>query len=121
MTRRLAHLPITILDPWRDDWDSTWVERESDQRFASQTRWELENQERVDLVAVYFHPKSEAPVSFLELGLAVARGEGKVVVCCSEDFYRRGNVEIVCGRYGVKLADTYEEFVRDVIEKLERQ
>lgn len=44
----------------------------------------------------------------------------KLVVCCPEGFWRRGNVQVVCGRYGVKLVETLDE-LRGVVEaRLER-
>ncbi|KAI0708808.1 hypothetical protein C8T65DRAFT_718414 [Cerioporus squamosus] len=116
MIRRLQHLPITIFDPWRDDWDSSWVHRKYDERFATQTRWELENLRRADIIAVYLAPGSEAPVSLLEFGLcAKAR---KVVVCCPDGFYRKGNVEIVCEDENIPLVDTFDEFVLAIIHEL---
>ncbi|KAI0741624.1 hypothetical protein C8Q80DRAFT_146033 [Daedaleopsis nitida] len=117
MAHRLSHLPVTVLDPWRDDWDSNWVQRKSDERFAAQTRWELENQERADVVSFYFHPKSDAPVSLLELGLSAHTG--KVLVCCPDGFRRKGNVEIVCERMGIPLLETFDDLVKAVAERLQ--
>lgn len=117
MVQRLQHLPITILDPWRDDWDSSWAERKSDEKFAAQVQWELDNLERVDVIALYLAPNTEAPISLLELGLF--GGTKNVVVCCPEEFYLKGNVEIVCERLGVPLVVTFEDFVKAVIEKLQ--
>ncbi|KAI0794089.1 hypothetical protein C8Q74DRAFT_556148 [Fomes fomentarius] len=117
MVRRLQHLPIAILDPWRDDWDSTWSERKSNAKFAAQVQWELDNLERVDVIALYLVPNTEAPISLLELGL-FGRTK-KVVVCCPDEFYLKGNVvEIVCERLGVPLVVTFEVFVKTVIDKL---
>ncbi|RDX48163.1 hypothetical protein OH76DRAFT_1557250 [Lentinus brumalis] len=115
MIRRLEHLPVTIFDPWRDDWDNTWIQRKHDERFATQTRWELENLRRADIIAVYFAPRSEASVSLLEFGLSA---EAKtVVVCCPDGFHRKGNIEILCEEE-IQLVDTFGEFVLAVIEKL---
>ncbi|RPD64191.1 hypothetical protein L227DRAFT_571762 [Lentinus tigrinus ALCF2SS1-6] len=116
MIRRLNHLPVTIFDPWRDDWDSSWVERKSDERFATQTRWELANLRRADVVVVYLAPGSEAVVSLLEFGLSAK--EKKVVVCCPDGFYRKGNVEIVCEEQHIPIVHDFDDLVQTVIHEL---
>ena len=78
--------------------------------------WELEQLERADVVAMYLDPATKAPVSLLELGL-FARS-GRVVVGCPPAFYRRGNVEIVCARYGAALTDTLDDMLDAVIARL---
>jgi Nucleoside 2-deoxyribosyltransferase like len=96
----LAHLPVTIWNPRRDAWDASWRQSIDEPRFRQQVEWELEAQERADVVAMYFAPETRAPITLLELGL-FARS-GKLIVCCPDGFWRRGNVEIVCQRYGIR-------------------
>jgi Nucleoside 2-deoxyribosyltransferase like len=95
----LADEPVTFWNPRRDDWDASWRQAIEDPQFRGQVEWELEAQERADGIAMYIAPETRAPVTLLELGL-FARSS-KLVVCCPEGFWRRGNVEIVCRRYGV--------------------
>ncbi len=99
LERALADLSITILNPRRDDWDASWPQRADHPQFRGQVEWELAAQERADLIAMYFAPDTQAPITLLELGL-FARG-GRLVVCCPGGFWRKGNVDIVCARYGV--------------------
>ena len=91
---------------------------ESDPRFKEQTIWELDQQKRADVVAVCLLPGTEAPVSLLELGLAAQRGVA--VVCCPEEFARRGNVEIVCARLSLPLVETLDEFIQQIMGRLTR-
>lgn len=65
--------------------------------------WELEMQERADVVVVYFGSATDAPVSLLEFGLSAR--SGRAVVACEAGYRKRGNVEIVCRRYGVEMVD----------------
>ena len=81
--RQLEHLPITIFNPLREDWNDSWVERKTDPQFYKQVEWELAAQERADIVAIYLQPGTGSPISLLELGLS-ARVKGKVVVCSPE-------------------------------------
>src|SRR5436190_20980619 len=71
LTDSLRHLPITILNPFRLDWDSSWKEDIADDRFREQVEWELDYQEKADIIVTYFDPDTEAPVTLLELGLFV--------------------------------------------------
>ncbi|KAJ7686652.1 hypothetical protein B0H17DRAFT_1204078 [Mycena rosella] len=116
LTERVSHLPITVLNPRRDDWDSSWKQTAADPQFRAQVEWELEQQERCDVIAMYFDPNTKAPISLLELGLFAA--SGKMVVCCPDGFYRKGNVEIVCERAKIPLVHTLDQLIDKVIERL---
>ena len=98
----LADLDVVILNPRRRAWDASWKQSLDEPRFVEQVAWELEGQERSSVIALYLAPTTRSPISLLELGL-FARS-GKLVVCCPEGFWRRGNVDIVCQRYGVSRA-----------------
>jgi len=99
-----------ILNPRRDDWDSSWKQEIGDPQFYGQVSWELSAMERADLIVFYFSPATQSPVSMLELGL-FARS-GKIVVCCPEGFWRKGNIDIVCERYGVTQADSLKDLIQ---------
>jgi hypothetical protein len=105
----LAHRAITILNPRRDEWDASWEQAIGNPQFRAQVEWELEAQERADMIAMYFDPATQAPITLLELGL-FARG-GRLVVCCPPGFWRKGNVDVVCARYGIPQAATLDELI----------
>ena len=96
----LADCEVVIFNPRRDDWDSSWKQSIDDPQFREQVEWELDALERADVIVMYFDPGSKSPISLLELGL-FARS-GKMVVCCPQGFWRKGNVDIVCAKYGIK-------------------
>ncbi len=108
---------VCILNPRRDDWDSSWKQEIGDPQFHEQVSWELNAMERADLIVFYFSPETKSPVSMLELGL-YARS-GKILVCCPEGFWRKGNVDIVCERYNVKRVNNLETII-DYIENNKR-
>ncbi|TVY71523.1 hypothetical protein LSUE1_G005371 [Lachnellula suecica] len=116
LTTSLSHLPVTILNPLRLDWDSSWREELSSPQFVQQVNWELDALERADVVVVHFGPLAKAPITLMELGLA-ARGQ-RVVVCCPEGYWKRGNVLVVCGRLGIPVVDTLEQLTQEVLGKL---
>ncbi|KKY31937.1 hypothetical protein UCDDA912_g08069 [Diaporthe ampelina] len=117
LRQRLTATSLTIFDPFQPRWDSTWREDvDEDPRFAAQVGWELAAQDRATAVAVFFHADSRAPVSLLELGLCAR--SGKAVVGCEPGYWKRGNVQAVCRRYGVPLADSLGGLADIAAEKL---
>jgi hypothetical protein len=100
----------TLINPRRVDWDSSWHD-DSDQ-FNEQVHWELNNLEDADVIIMNFLPESKSPISLLELGLFAS--SGRIMVCCPNEFYRYGNVKIVCQRKGIPLFDTIEELIEEL-------
>jgi hypothetical protein len=107
---------ITILNPRRDAWDATWRQRIDNPQFRAQVEWELAAQERATLIAMYFAPATKSPVTLLELGL-FARS-GRLVVCCPDGYWRKGNVEIVCARYGVPMVENLDALIRYTLKAI---
>lgn len=84
--------------------------------FRDQVAWELDMREAADVVAVYFGPEAKATITLLELGLT-AHTE-KAIVCCPAGYWKRGNVQAVCERFGVQMVESIEELARGVLERL---
>ena len=97
---------IIILNPRREDWDPNWDQSSNNPEFVEQVNWELNGLDDAELIIVVFTKDSEAPISFLELGLHAKNGN--VVVICEEGFYRSGNIEIVCKRYNIPLYKSFD-------------
>jgi hypothetical protein len=116
LTGRLADLDVMVLNPRRVEWDPSWTQSIDESKFLEQVEWELDGLDRADLIAMWLEPKTLSPITLLEFGLH-ARG-GRLVVGCPPGFWRRGNVEVVCARYGIQLLPTFEEFVTAVRGKL---
>jgi hypothetical protein len=115
----LTDLPVAVLNPRRDEWDASWEQSIGNPDFRGQVEWELAGLERATVVAMYFDPATRSPVTLLELGL-LARS-GRLTVCCPPGFWRRGNVEVVCARYGVPLTGELTELVRVVRERVKAE
>ena len=119
LARALADLDVTLLNPRRDEWDASWEQSIGNPLFREQVEWELAGLEQSSLVAMYFAPATRAPVTLLELGLCAR--SGKLLVCCPEGYWRRGNVEVVCARYGVPLLPSLEELATAVRSRVTTQ
>lgn len=116
LERALADLPVAVLNPRRNEWDASWEQSIDNPLFRGQVEWELEGLEQATVVAMYFAPATQAPITLLELGL-LARS-GKLIVCCPPGFWRRGNVEVVCARYGVPIVTNLSELAQAIRERI---
>lgn len=106
---------IVLYNPRRESWDDSWVRDINNTQFKEQVEWELHAMEAADLIIMYFASETQSPVTLLELGL-FARS-GKLIVCCPEGFWRKGNVDIVCDKYEVQQVNTIEEIVQTIYLK----
>ncbi len=98
ITKELSEFEdVIILNPRREDWDSSWEQSIDNNKFVEQVEWELEAQEKADYIIMNFVEDTKSPISLLELGL-FARS-GKLFVCCPRKFWRKGNVDVVCRKY----------------------
>lgn len=112
----LERLPVMIFNPRRDDWNKDWKQDISNPPFKDQVLWEMEYLDRVDVIALFFQPGTMSPISLLELGLLVK--EKKLIVCCPEGFWRRGNVQVICERFKIPLVENIEELAEQVKGRL---
>jgi nucleoside 2-deoxyribosyltransferase len=93
---------LTVLNPRRKDWDSSWKQDPANPQFREQVEWELNGLEAADIVFFYFDPKTQSPISLMELGLMLGKSK-EVVVCCPKEFHRWANVVITCQSEGVEV------------------
>lgn len=107
---------ITFFNPRRDYWDASWKQEISNPKFKEQVSWELDALDQADVIVMYFDPATKSPISLLELGLFA--NSKKLVVCCPEGFWRKGNVDIVCERYMVEQAPTLEILINKISLRL---
>ena len=111
ITEFLSEKPYTILNPRREEWDSSWEQKIENPQFYQQVNWELDALNKSDIIILYLLPDSKSPISLLELGLYAS--SGKLLVCCPEGFWRKGNVEIVCERYNIPLYENIGNLLED--------
>lgn len=107
---------ITIYNPRRNSWDSSWEQRINNPQFNHQVNWELDRLEESGTIFMYFDPKTKSPISLLELGLFAS--SSKLLVVCPDGFWRKGNVEIVCDRNNIELFNSIEQSLETLKRKL---
>ena len=112
--RLLADSHYVILNPRRDDWDSTWEQKISNPKFYEQVTWELQGIEDSEYILMYFDPSTKSPITLLELGLIAGISPEKLIVVCPEGFWRKGNVDIICDRYRITTSETIEDAIHKI-------
>ena len=101
-----------ILNPRRDDWDSSWTQSKDNPEFKKQVKWELYGLENAKIIVMYFEPGTKSPISLLELGLH-AKSE-KIIVCCPNGYIKKGNVEVTCDYYGIPLVESFDKLIKEI-------
>jgi len=105
---------ITFFNPRRDDWDDSWEQSITNEKFRKQVEWELRSLNKANKIVMYFDKDSLSPITLLELGLH-ARADN-LCVCCPDGYWRKGNVEIICEKYHIPMVETIDELVTFIKE-----
>ncbi|KAL5442280.1 hypothetical protein PMIN06_013154 [Paraphaeosphaeria minitans] len=109
LENQLCDLPITLCNPRRGEWDPAVTQQARNAAFREQVEWELGALTSASVICFFFDHATMSPVSLMELGLWAH--SKKVVVCCNGEYWKGGNVHIVCERYGVPVVETFKELV----------
>jgi len=107
VANRFENHHVTLYNPRRDEWDSSWKQEQKESKFNEQVNWEMNNLEDCDIIFMYLDPNTKSPISLLELGLHAS--SGKMIVVCPDGFWRKGNVDIVCTRFNIPLFNSLED------------
>ena len=106
-----------MYNPYRADWDRSWREDINFTPYQEQVEWEFDKQDKADIVVVYFHLATQAPVSLLEFGIC-ARVPGKAIVVYSEGYWKKGNLQIVCKKFGVEMVNSIDRLREAIVKRL---
>ena len=103
---------IIIFNPRRDDWNSDFGTEEVEK----QIRWEQNKLDEADIIVMYFDDNSKSPISLLELGLYGPHG--KMIVFCTDKFYRFSNIKLTCEKFLIPLIQTTD--ISEVSKEIEK-
>lgn len=120
---------LVIFNPRRKNWDANWVQSINNPEFNEQVTWEMDQLDKADLIFFNFCKDTKSPISLLELGLMAHYSTPKafmhfqlkakeIIVCCPDGFWRKGNVEMVCARYNLKLYNHFSQALQGLEESL---
>lgn len=116
---KLNPRPVSIFNPRRKDWDSSWTQDLNNPQFFEQVSWELDMLDKSDIIGMYFSGDTKSPISLLELGLHAS--SGKMIVCCPNEFWRKGNIDVVCQRYGVPVYTNYQTWLIALTNRIDNE
>ncbi len=116
VAKRMEQFDCTIFNPRRTEWDSSWKQEQRQDQFNEQVNWEMNYLDQSKIIFMYLSPETKSPISLLELGLHAA--SGKMIVVCPDGFWRKGNVEIVCARYGIPMYEDIESGIGALATKV---
>ena len=108
---------LRVLNPRRDDFDTSTEQSIDNPYFKEQVMWELAGLECANFILMYFHPDTKAPITLLELGLYADRQA--IIVVCPDGFWRKGNVEVICDVYDIPLYTSLEEGIAKIREDID--
>lgn len=112
LVEELNDREIAFLNPRREEWDSSWEQSIFNAQFRGQVEWELNAMEEADLIVLYLDPNTKSPISLLELGIHAR--SNKLIVCCPEGFYRKGNIDVTCNYYNIPQVNDLKELICEV-------
>jgi hypothetical protein len=114
VVKHLSDLDVTILNPRRDNWDSSLEQTKDNPKFKEQVLWELTAMEAANLIVFVFARDSKSPITFYELGKFSEQMEVAVLVCAEEGFYRQGNLDIYCEYYNIPVYHSIDNILVDL-------
>jgi hypothetical protein len=109
LPKRFEQMNVLFYNPRRDEWDASWKQEQKNSQFNQQVNWEMNKLDESDIIFMYFSPETKSPISLLELG-AYGRSR-KMIVCCPNGFWRKGNVEIFCTRYNIPFFENLDDAI----------
>lgn len=113
---KLSNVDIIIFNPRRDNWNINWEQSINNIDFVEQVEWELDSLNKSDIIIMYLDPNTKSPISLLELGLYAH--SNKIIVCCPDGFYRKGNVDVVCRYYNIPVYESIDDMINYILNRL---
>jgi hypothetical protein len=111
---------LAIFSPRRDKWDTSLEQSITNETFRFQVTWEQKYIDECNIVLLYLLANTKSPISLLELGQLsrhqkLTNGKDKhTIVVCPKEFWRHGNVEMVCLLYKLPLYETLAEGIAHI-------
>jgi len=95
-----CNIQFELFNPRREKWDKN----SSDKIVEEQIKWEQNHLDEADLIIMVFSDDSQSPITLLELGLYAE--SGKLIVFCTDKFWRYNNVHLTCEKYLIPLVNS---------------
>lgn len=108
-----------FFNPRRKSWDRNIVQSINNPEFKKQVNWELNyilfnNYQFEHYIIFNFEGNTVSPISLLELGLVSGKKIKNVFVNCSTNYWRKGNVEIICDYSNIPLTSSLDDLITNI-------
>jgi hypothetical protein len=110
---------VVVYNPRRLEWNSGWVQSIDNPEFKRQVNWELDRIELADIVFFYIDPNTASIITMAEWGHVYK--SGRVVITCPKGYFRRGNIEVMADRAGIRVNETFDEGIAELKDRIERK
>lgn len=101
---------VIVFNPRRDNWNKN----ANVDTLREQINWEQEHLLNSSIIVMVLLDDSKSPVSLMELGEFC--DSQKIVVFCTENFYRFENVKDLCERFEIPLFETND--INEIADKV---
>lgn len=103
-----------IYNPRRPDWDSSWEQGIDAPEFNAQVNWELDMIFHADLILFCFDKNTKSAITLQEHGICSVLKPQACHVYCPDEFWRKGNVDILSERAGMASYSTFSTLIAGV-------
>ena len=114
VSEKLSDYALNIYNPRRDKWEGSLEQNMDNIDLKNQINWELDALEKSDFILMNILGNSQSPITLLEFGMFAK--SGKLLVCCPKEFYRYGNIQVMCYRYNVPLYNNVDDLLNDFLK-----
>ena len=97
---QLNNVYLNIFNPRRSNWNANPTKED----LEYQIKWEQEHLDKADIICMVLSDNSKSPITLLEMGLYA--NSGKLIVFCTNKFYRYDNVRLTCEKYLIPLVQS---------------
>ncbi len=78
--------------------------------------WELDHLNIANIIAVYFEPGDPSPNGLITLGMFAKTD--RLIVCCQEDFYKKGDIDHLCEQENIHQVETLDLLIANTIARI---
>ena len=103
---------FTIFNPRR----KTWKKNATKEDLEYQIKWEQDHLDEANLIIMNIADNSKSPITLLEMGLYAT--SGKLIVFCTDKFYRYDNVRLTCEKYMIPMVNSTK--VTDIVKEIQK-
>lgn len=109
---------IYIFNPRRLDFDKDQEQSINNEYFNTQVNWELDYLDLCQIRIFNFEPNTLSPISIGEFTQYGLTKPDSILLRCDDEYKRKGNIEIMSERFGIKNNGSFRELKKQLYLKI---